>query len=150
MIFSIGWRLDCYFKRARPDLQVDVVFLCTQKSKPTQQDYKKFTRVIQKLICTISFPLILCFDNKDPDKHSPVTWNIDASYAVHHNMRSHTRACLLLGIGTMLSFSCKQKLVTKSFTEAELVDVDDAMTFIMWTKYFFEAQAMDLPENSKL
>ena len=65
-------------------------------------------------------------------------------------MKSHTCTCLLLGTRVVLSLSCKQKVVTKSSTEAELVGVDDAMTFVMWDKYFFEAQAANLPENSKL
>ena len=46
--------------------------------------------------------------------------------------------------------SCKQKLVTKSSTEAELVGVDNVMTFVMWAKYFFQDQAKDLPDTSKL
>ena len=49
-----------------------------------------------------------------------------------------------------MSMSCKQKLVTKSSTEAKLVVVDDAMTFVMWAKYFFQDQAKDLPDTSKL
>ena len=77
-------------------------------------------------------PLILRADDS-----KTLVWNIDASYAVHNNMMSHTGASLLLGSGTLLSLSCKQKLVTKSSTEAELVGVDDAMTFVMWAQYFF-------------
>ena len=46
--------------------------------------------------------------------------------------------------------SWKQKLVTKSLTEAKLVGVNNAMTFIMWAKYFFQDQAKDLPDTSKL
>lgn len=81
-------------------------------------------------------PLILGSDDKGsnnicPDEHSPLTWNVDASYAVHNDMCSHTGACLSLGTGAVLSFSYKQKLVTKSSTEAELVGVDDTMTFVM-------------------
>ena len=85
--------------------------------------------------------MTLGFDDRDndkgPDEHPPLTWNIDDSYVVHNDMRSHTGACLLLGTGAVLSFSCKQKLVTKSFTEAELVAVDDTLTFAMCAKYFF-------------
>lgn len=65
-------------------------------------------------------------------------------------MRTQTYTCLLLGTGAVLSLSCKQKLVTKSSTEAELVGVDDTMTFVIWAKKFFETKAKDLPENSKL
>ena len=49
-----------------------------------------------------------------------------------------------------MSMSCKQILVTKSSTEAKLVGVDDAMMFVMWAKYFFQDQAKDLPDTSKL
>ena len=74
-------------------------------------------------------------------------WNVDAFYAVHNDMRSHTGASLSLGHGTLLSMSCKQKLVTKSSTEAKLVGVDNVMTFIMWAKYFFQDQTKDLPDT---
>ena len=79
-----------------------------------------------------------------------LVWNIDASYAVHNNMKSHSGASLSLGRGTLLLLSCKQKLVTKSSTEAELVGVDDAMTFVMWARYFFTKQTKTLPDTSKL
>ena len=68
-----------------------------------------------------------------------MTWNIDASYAVHPDCKSHTGAACSLGHGTFIPISSKQKLVTKSSTELELVAVDDAMTFvIIWVKNFFE------------
>ena len=46
--------------------------------------------------------------------------------------------------------SCKQKLVTKSLTEAELVGVDDIMIFIMWAQYLFQKQIKDLPDKLEL
>lgn len=142
-------------KGARPDLQVAIAFLCTHVCKPTQQDHKKLARVIQYLERTICLPLILGSDDKGtnstcPDEYPSLTWNVDASYTVHHDIHSHTRACLSLGIGAVFSLYCKQKLVTKSSIEAELVSDDDTMTFVMWAKYFFEAQAVDLLEHSKL
>ena len=38
--------------------------------------------------------------------------------------------------------------MTKSSTEAKLVAVDDAMTFVIWAKYFFGWQDKDLKESS--
>ena len=37
--------------------------------------------------------------------------------------------------------------MTKSSTEAELVAVDDTMTFVMWVKKFFKWQVKDLKES---
>ena len=60
-----------------------------------------------------------------------LTWSVDAAFAVHEDMRSHTGAALTMGKGAMLSLSTKQKINTKSYTEAELVGVDDAMNFVV-------------------
>ena len=76
-------------------------------------------------------------------------WNIDGAFAVHSNCKSHTGAVLMMGHGAVLLISSKQKINTKSSTEAELVGVDDAMTFVMWMKHFFQSQVKDL-NNPKL
>ena len=55
-----------------------------------------------------------------------------------------------MGHGSVLSISVKQKINTKSSTEAELVGVDDAMTFVMWMKHFFESQVGSVDINSPL
>ena len=55
-------------------------------------------------------------------------------------MRSHTGAALSMGKGSLMSMSTKQKINTKSSTEAELVGVDDAMNFVVWSKLFFDWQ----------
>jgi hypothetical protein len=51
------------------------------------------------------------------------------------------------GSGAIQSMSRKQKLNTRSSTEAELVGVDDAMTMILWTRLFLQAQGCDVKEN---
>jgi hypothetical protein len=55
-------------------------------------------------------------------------------------MRSHTGGAMSLGTGAAYSTSKKQKLNTKSSTEAELVGIDDVLPQALWTKYFMEAQ----------
>jgi hypothetical protein len=45
-----------------------------------------------------------------------------------------------MGTSAAYSTSKKQKLNTKSSTEAELVGVDDVLPQALWTKYFMEAQ----------
>ena len=132
-------------KRERPDIQVCVTFLCTRVKSPTEEDYEKFGYVITFLKNTIYLPLIIGADDS-----GSMTWNIDASFAVHLDSKSHTGASLTLEHGSALSLSCKQKINIKSLTEAELVSVDNTMTSVMFTKHFFESQVKQMNECSKL
>ena len=96
--------------------------------------------MIQYLHDTISLPLIL-----SADKSKPPTWWIDASYAVHPDCKSHTGGIFTLGKGSIFTVSCKQKLNTKSSTEAELVAVDDCVPHMIWANYFLEEQGYTHP-----
>jgi hypothetical protein len=129
-------------KRARPDIQTAVSFLCTRVKSPDTDDYKKLTRVMKYLRATIDMPLALEGENM-----RVIKWWVDASYAVHPDMRSHTGSSMSLGKGSIYSSSTRQKLNTKSSTEAELVGVSDAMSQIIWTRYFMEAQGYEIDEN---
>lgn len=59
------------------------------------------------------------------------TW-VDASYAVHPDMKSHTGGVMSFGTGGLICKSSKQKLNTKSSTEAELVGASDYLPNLMW------------------
>jgi hypothetical protein len=122
-------------KRARPDIQTAIAFLCTRVQEPTKHDYNKLARVIKYLRKTEDMVLRLSADNLNV-----VKWWIDASYAVHPDMRSHTGGTMSLGTGSAYSTSNKQKLNTTSSTEAELVGIHDVLPQALWTKYFMEAQ----------
>jgi hypothetical protein len=132
-------------KRALPDLQVAVAYLCTRVKAPSQSDYRKLTRVIKYLRLTIFIPLVLGWDGT-----GRLTWSVDASFAIHKDMRSHTGAVLSLGQGALVSMSLKQKINTKSSTEAELVGVDDAMNFVEWIQLFVEQQIVSINNDSVL
>ena len=75
---------------------------------------------------TLYMPLTLKAENMHIIK-----WWVDASYATHNDMRSQTGAYMTLGLGGIISMSSKQKLNTRSSTEAEVVAVDDALGNIM-------------------
>jgi hypothetical protein len=72
---------------------------------------------------------------------------VDASFAVHPNMRSHSRGAMTLGIGFPISSSGKQKLNTCSSTESKLVGVDDLMSLIIWSWNFLKAQGYVMVDN---
>ena len=72
------------------------------------------------------------------------TWFTDAAFAVHKDMKSHTGSVLTLGKGAVLTISAKQKLNTKSSTEAELVGADDMINVALWAKLFLEAQGHEV------
>ena len=74
-------------------------------------------------------------------------WWVDASYAVHPDMKSHTSGALSLGTGVIYSTSKRQKLNTKSSTKAELVGTDDVMPQVLWTLYVLEAQGYKIQDN---
>jgi hypothetical protein len=67
------------------------------------------------------------------------TW-VDASYGVHDDLKSHTGGVISLGQGVVMGKSSKQKLNTKSSTEAEVVSANDYLPNTIWLKYFLETQ----------
>ena len=69
-----------------------------------------------------------------------INWWVDAaSFAVHPDLRSHTGATVSLGKGSIYNKSSKQKINTRSSTEAEVVGVNDAMTMILWMQLILDA-----------
>ena len=62
-------------------------------------------------------------------------------------MKSHTGAAMFMGKGAIYSSSSKQKINTKSSTEAELVAVNDILGQVLWTKYFLEAQGYAVADS---
>ena len=62
-------------------------------------------------------------------------------------MKSHTGITMTMGKGAVISNSRKQKLNMRSLTGAELVASNDALTGIMWTKRFLQAQGYDVSKT---
>lgn len=76
-----------------------------------------------------------------------IMWYLDAAFAVHMDMKSHTGALMTFGRGSTMSVSTKQKTNTRSSTEAELNSFDDIASKVMWTKRFMEAQGVQVTVN---
>jgi len=125
-------------RRTRQDIQTAVAFLCTRVKSLDEDDYKKLTHVVQYLRDTTRLTLTI-----EPDDNP--RWWVDSSYAVHPDMKSHTGIFLSIGKGGGYTASRKQKLNTKSSTEAELVAIDDAMGQILWMRHFLADQGISVP-----
>ena len=119
-----------------------VTLLCTRVQNPKEDDWKKLIRLLEYANGTRDDVLTLTCDDLQVLK-----WYVDASFAVHPDFKSHTGACMTYGTGTPITMSRKQKLNTRSSTEAELVGVDDAVNMILWTKLFLEAQGYKISTN---
>jgi len=129
-------------KRVRPDIMTSVAFLTTRVSQPDKDDYQKLTRCIKYLRGAPHLPLTL-----EARDDGSLEWWIDASFAVHPNMRSHTGGVMTMGRGSAISLSTKQKINTKSSTEAEVVGVDDGMPMVLWSRNFLEHQGYAVHDN---
>jgi len=87
-------------------------------------------------------PLILGADSLAESK----SW-VDAAYAVHDDMKSHTGGATFLGRGAIMCKSTKQKLNTKISTEAEVVGSSDYLPNTIWARRFLAEQGYELTEN---
>ncbi len=120
-------------KRVRPDILLPVQFLSTRVSKPTQQDKHKLLKILQYLHGTKDLSLQI---GADPSLQ--VHAYVDASYACHENGKGQTGVVITLGNGPIFVKSTKQKIVTKSSTEAEIIGVSDALSQIIWIRDFIK------------
>ena len=80
-------------------------------------------------------PLVL-----DLDETCNTYWSVNASFAVHNDMKSHTGGVITLGSGALIVMPTKKKLNTTSSTEAELVGVSDSLPFNLWAAHFITTQ----------
>ena len=71
-------------------------------------------------------------------------WCFDAAFVVNSDFRGHTGGCLTMGKGMEITTSTKQKINTKSSTEAELVGVSDVLPEVLWTREFLSQQGYTL------
>ncbi len=86
-----------------------------------------------------------CYLTLGIDDVKVIKWYVDISYGVHPDLRSHTGRIMTMGTGALQSGSTKQKINTRSGTEAELVD--DVISKILQTKLFIEEQGYEIEKN---
>ena len=129
-------------KRGRPDISLAICFLASRVQTPNEGDWSKLIRVLAFLQATVEEVLTL-----EADDSQTIYWFIDAAFAVHTDMKSHTGAMMSLGKGASIADSTKQKVNSRSSTEAELNAVDDKIGKVLWVKKFLEAQGFKVMVN---
>jgi hypothetical protein len=94
-------------KHARPDVSTAIAFLTTRVRAPDVDDWRKLSHLMEYLRVDRLCPLIFSADGS-----GVLMWYVNASFAVHSNMRSHTGGVFTMGRGFSINSSTKQKLNT--------------------------------------
>jgi hypothetical protein len=129
-------------KRARPDINPVIGFLSSRVKEPNEGDWNKLLKALGFLKGTVNEVLTL-----EADDTQTLSWYIDAAFAVHADMKSHTGAVFTMGKGALVSDSRKQRVNSRSSTESEIVGVDDEIHKVIWAKRFVEYQGFKVKHN---
>jgi hypothetical protein len=96
-------------KKTRPDISLSIAFLTTWVKEPDIDDWRKLCHLVEYLRNIRGLPLTLAADGT-----GVLSWNADASFAVHPDMRGHTGGAMTMGRGFPLDKSTKHRLNTRS------------------------------------
>ena len=88
--------------RSRPDITPTISVLSGRVRTPNKNDWEKGRRLIRYLKNTRDLHLILQYDGL-----AICRWYVDAAFAVHPDMKSHTGITFTLGKGAIISGSTK-------------------------------------------
>ena len=83
-------------KRVRPGVLPAVIFLSSRVKKLTLQDWAKLRKMMNFIWRTKDEVMTLKYSNS-----GIITWYVDAAFAVHEDMKSHTGAVMTLGMGSV-------------------------------------------------
>jgi len=113
--------------RTRLDILKEVTYLTTFVNDPSATEWYKLYKVIGYLKKYSKLSLV--FTSNESNK---LEIYADASYRVHENTAGHSGIIIRLYGNTIFGKSNKQKIITKSSTEAELIALDEATTYCIW------------------
>ena len=86
-------------------MQTAVAFLSTCVKSPDGDNYKKLARTLKYLRWTLYMPLTPL----EADDINIIKWYVDASFAVHPDMKIHTGGVMASGKGAIYGTSTRQK-----------------------------------------
>jgi hypothetical protein len=118
----------------RNDILFAISYLSTKIQNPTNKDMMKLDHILKYLNYTKNLKM----------KYKPESLQlyayIDASYALHNDAKGQTGIIITLGKNGPPVFckSKKQKLVSRSSTESELIALNEGLPEVLWAKQFIE------------
>ena len=124
-------------KRTRPVLSVCTSYLSTQVTCPNENDFLKLDRLMRYVEGTTGEGIVL---EAEGNSEINVTGHIDSSFGCHVDGKSQSGVFITLGKGPVYVRSAKQRIVTKSSTEAELVATSDEAVTVLSVFDFVRAQ----------
>ena len=128
-------------QRVRPETLCAISFLSTRVLKLTEEDEKKFMRVVEYVCVDPAMGITLSVDGKDGIN---IFSFIDSSFGCHEDFRGQTGGIITIGGGPVMASSLKQSVVAKSSTESELYGISDFSSAVIGVRYFLEAQGYTL------
>jgi len=126
-------------KRARIDCLTSLSFLSGRVQAATEEDWSKLKRLISYLSLSRDRKLVL-----QPSSMKLEIY-VDASYGSHSDRRSHSGTVMTLGGMPFLVKSSRQKQISKSSCEAEIVCLSDASGWIVWAHQWLTEQGYEVP-----
>jgi hypothetical protein len=111
---------------------------------PTEDDYRKFERVVKYIRGSKGQGLRIKLGKGE----MKLVAFVDASYGVHPDRKSHTGCAIFLGeCGPVWCKSTRQVLTTKSASEAECVGAVDMSGAYLWIRYYLLGQGYQFRDS---
>lgn len=126
-------------KRVRMMLLPAVSVLASKVTKATREDRYRLDRVFGYLMASRLMTMRFhCGGSVNLEAY------VDASWGVHDDCHGRTGIVLMIAGCAVGAWSFKQKIVTRSSTESEIVALSDALTNVVWMRHWLIAQGHKL------
>jgi Reverse transcriptase (RNA-dependent DNA polymerase) len=126
-------------KRMRFDILTSVSFCTSQVLHPTEEDQRKLDRILSFLLYTRDQCLVLRIGEK-----IQLRAYVDSSFGIYRDAKSVSGVVIMLGNAPIYVKSGKQKIVTRSSSEAELVGISNSLSQILWSREFLCHQLLNI------
>lgn len=115
------------------DLQTVTAFLCTCVHAPDTDNTKNLQQLPKYLSQIVFLPLIITLDGT-----KNLYWSVNASFAVHCEMKGHNRVLLIMEKGSLISLSTNQKINARNLIKSKIIAWGDSIPYVLWMHLFVE------------